>query len=104
LYKDHVASQNNNQIFNKERTLGGQLLSVTDKTKTERVVTTMGSENKGKSKSKNRESENSIESSKMIYTYSDDDTVEVLETEVETKYQLPKLAKNLVNNKKKINY
>lgn len=79
--------------------MGGQLLKVTmtDKTKSSRN-NTVSSEHKLPSKNRSEKSEHS---SQMVYT---DEEIQVMEEEGETKYHLPKLAKNLVKNKKKINY
>ena len=87
FYKDHVSSQNANEIFNQERTMGGQLISAVDSKKSPGIK--VGAQS----------TERSDDSSKMVYS---DAETQIHEHVVPTKYNLPQLSKNLVKNKKKI--
>jgi basic membrane lipoprotein Med (substrate-binding protein (PBP1-ABC) superfamily) len=92
LYKDHVSSQNANELFNQERTMGGQLISAVDSKKSPGIKVGVQSTER---------TERSDDSSKMVYS---DAETQIHEHVVPTKYNLPQLSKNLVKNKKKIQY
>lgn len=58
IYSEHVAGQNANEMFNEERTMGGQLVSAVEKLKTKESSRGLFGQS----------TERSDESSKMVYS------------------------------------